>query len=297
MTVEVTNMENNIQTIRFLINYIEEHIDYDITLEGLAEKVGYSKYHLHRMFTSLVGFSVHQYVIRRKLTESAKKLLFSELPILEIALNAGYESQQAYTHAFKGLYKMTPQVFRRKHEFQPIQLKFDMSGNLTNLKGDRIMDIQLIEMEEMCFVGFKGNTKSGFFIISRLWKKLYKEKNNINNRICSDFLIGINDYSNTYNFEVGHPAFDYYAAVEVTQSEEVSSKLNVITIPAGKYAVFTYQGKSKDTIQPVLDYIYKEWFPQSSCQLNENVKIDFVRYGEKINEKGQNQIEVWIPII
>lgn len=163
MTVEVTIMENNKTTIQFLINYIEEHISQDITLEELADTVGYSKYHLHRMFTSLVGFSVHQYVIRRRLTESAKKLLFSELPILEIALDAGYESQQAYTYAFKGLYKMTPQAFRRKHEFRPIQLKFDMSGNLTKLKGDRIMDIQLIERKEMCFVGYKGNTKRGFF--------------------------------------------------------------------------------------------------------------------------------------
>lgn len=290
-------MENNIKTIQFLVNYIEEHIDDNITLEELADTVGYSKYHLHRMFTSLVGFSVHQYVIRRKLTESAKKLLFSELPILEIALNAGYESQQAYTLAFKRLYKMTPQVFRRKHEFKPIQLKFDMSGNLTNLKGDRIMDIQLIDREEMYFVGFKGNTKRGFFIIPRLWKKLHKEKNNIANRVCSDFVIGINDYTSDYKYEEDHPTFEYYAAVEVTQSEEISLKMNAITLPAGRYAVFTYQGKSKDTIQPVMDYIYKEWFPQSSCQLNENIKIDFVRYGEKTNDKGQNQIEVWIPIM
>ncbi len=297
MNVEVIIMDNNMQTIEFLINYIEEHINEDITLESLADVAGYSKYHLHRMFTSLVGFSVHQYVIRRKLTESAKKLLFSDLPILEIALDAGYESQQSYTYAFKGLYKMTPKAFRKKHEFRPIQLKFDMSGNLTKLKGDRIMDIQLIEREEMCFVGFKGNTKRGFFVIPRLWQKLHREKNRINNRVNPDFLIGINDYSKDCKFEEGHYTFDYYAAVEVTKPEELSAKMSVISLPAGKYVAFTYQGKSKDSVQPVMDYIYKEWFPYSTCQLNEDVRLDFVRYGEKTNEKGQNQIEVWIPIL
>lgn len=82
-------------------------------MEELADVAGYSKYHLHRMFTSLVGFSVHQYIVRRKLTESAKKLIFTEIPLVDIALSSGYESQQAYIYVFKGLYKMTDQKFRK----------------------------------------------------------------------------------------------------------------------------------------------------------------------------------------
>lgn len=75
-------MEDNRQTIEALINYIEEHITEDISLEQLANIAGYSKYHLHRMFTSLVGFSLHHYIIRRKLTESARMLVFTEKEIL-----------------------------------------------------------------------------------------------------------------------------------------------------------------------------------------------------------------------
>lgn len=61
--------------------------------------------------------------------------------------------------------------------------------------------------------------------------------------------------------------------------------------------MFTYKGKSEDSLEPVMDYIYKEWFPESSCQFNENAKFDFIRYGEEMDEHNQSNIEVWIPIV
>ena len=48
------------------------------------------------------------YIQRRQLTEAAKLLVFSKKPIIEIALIAGYESQQAFTSIFKSMYKQTP---------------------------------------------------------------------------------------------------------------------------------------------------------------------------------------------
>ena len=192
---------------------------------------------------------------------------------------------------------MTPQRFRRKHKFLPMQLKFDVSGSLTKLKGDRIVNIELAEKGELYFVGFKGNTRKGFLVIPRLWHKLQKEKSKISNRISTDFVIGINDYSKYAFSEDKQIAFDHYAAVEVDSLEKILSKMNSIMIPASKYVIFTYEGKASDSIQPVMDYIYKEWFLQSNCELNENARLDFVRYSEKLNEKGLNQIEVWIPIV
>lgn len=290
-------MNSNAQKIAFIIDYIENHLTKEISLDELADAVGYSKYHLHRMFTSLIGLSVHNYIKRRKLTEAAKKLLFTDNTIIDIALGAGYESQQAFTPAFKELYKKTPQAFRKKHEFHPIQLKFNMEGNLSELRGDRIMDIKVVDSEPIYLVGYMGNTQQGFLVIPRLWHKLHKVKKEIPNRACMDYLVGLNDYSKIFSFEEKQPAFDYYAAVEVSTLDQIPSKMQAATLPAGKYAVFTFRGKSQDSLQPVVDYIYKVWFPQSNCQLNEQAKYDFARYSEIVDEKGQNNIEVWIPII
>lgn len=288
---------NNIEVIRFLIDYIEEHLTEEISLDSLADAAGYSQYHLHRMFTGLVGLTLHQYIKRRQLTEAARSLISTEKQIIQIALDTGYESQQAFTLAFKTMYKQSPQKFRRKHQFHPIQLKFEVSGNLTKIKGDRIMDIEIIEKEEIYLVGFKVNTKKGFFVIARLWNKLHKAKDSIKNRTDLDYVVSVNDYSNKEIFKDKQPDFDYYAAVEVSKPEEMSSDMSVLKIPAGKYVVFIYSGKAKDSMETVMDYIYREWFPKSNCQLNDKARVDFIRYGEKTDEKGNSRIEVWIPIL
>lgn len=109
------------------IRYIEDNLDSKLDLETVATALHYSKYHLHRIFTKIVGLTIHEYVQRRQLTEAAKLLVFSKRPIIEIALISGYESQQAFTSIFKAMYKMTPADFRIAEEFYPLQLEIHLS--------------------------------------------------------------------------------------------------------------------------------------------------------------------------
>ena len=101
-------MHHNIKIITAAIDHIESHLHEKLDLETVAKAVHYSKYHLHRMFTDTVGLTIHDYVQRRKLTEAAKLLVFSGRPIIEIAMIAGYESRQAFSDAFKAMYKKSP---------------------------------------------------------------------------------------------------------------------------------------------------------------------------------------------
>ena len=94
--------------IEAVISYIENNLDGKVELDTVARYVHYSKYYIHRMFTKTVGMTIHDYVVRRQLTEAAKLLVFSTKPIIEIAFICGYESQPAFTVAFKAMYKITP---------------------------------------------------------------------------------------------------------------------------------------------------------------------------------------------
>jgi AraC-like DNA-binding protein len=118
-----------IETIVATIGHIETHLDGPLALGGVARKLGYSRYHLHRLFTKTVGLPMHVYIQRRRLTEAAKLLVRSELPILEIALQSGYESQQAFAMAFKAMYKLPPGRFRRNSEFYPLQMRFEFDAS------------------------------------------------------------------------------------------------------------------------------------------------------------------------
>lgn len=92
--------------------FIEENYKNDITLDDIAKNVGYSKYHLNRMFLNKTGQTIHQYIRERRLAEAADLLLYSDQTIVDIALNIGYTSQQAFTLAFKQMFECTPYKYR-----------------------------------------------------------------------------------------------------------------------------------------------------------------------------------------
>lgn len=289
-------MENNLLKIAGVVDYIETHLDDKLDLESIAHEAGYSKYHLHRMFTSIVGITVHSYVQRRRLTEAARLLIFTNQSIMEIALFAGYETQQSFSVACKAMFGYSPKSLRKKRTFYPLQLTITVDGN-KQLRGDMMMDIKKVESEGILLVGYKVNTKTGFSVIGKCWRNIHKNKVSITNRKDENFLIGLNDYSENFSYENEQSAFNYYAAAEVTDLRRVPKGMETKELPESLYMVFTFRGKNQDSLQPVVDYIYKEWFPQSTCQLNENAKYDFAKYGEIIDKDGNSTIEYWVPIL
>ena len=242
------------------------------------------------------GFSVHTYIQRRRLTEAARLLVFTDKPVMEIALFAGYETQQSFTIGFKAMYKCSPRAFRRKKEFFPLQLKMTVDGS-GKLRGDRMMDIQMVESGRMLLAGYRKNTRFGFNVIGQCWKKMHAGKGSIPNRINREFLVGLNDYARWDTDSEKQPVFDYYAASEVERIGALPKGMESRELPATKYIVFCFRGIKEDSMQPVADYIYREWFPQSTCRLNENARYDFVRYGEETDEDGRSKIEYWVPIL
>ena len=142
-------MENQIViNIESVIEYIEEHLDGKLELETVANAVHYSKFHLHRMFTDTVGMTIHDYVGRRQLTEAAKLLVFSDKPIIEIAFICGYESQQAFTAAFKSMYKIPPAEYREQKTFYPLQMRFTLHRKSVDMDFSKA-NIRLAEMTDI----------------------------------------------------------------------------------------------------------------------------------------------------
>lgn len=142
-------MDNNhVAKIAEAIAFIEEHLTEKLNLSRVADAVHYSKYHLHRVFTNTVGLTLHEYVQRRQLTEAAKLLAFSSRPIVDIAVLAGYESQQAFTNIFTAMYKQPPNKFRENERFYPLQLRFQLEGECNMLQGKECNDWNIMFASE-----------------------------------------------------------------------------------------------------------------------------------------------------
>lgn len=130
------------------IRYIENHLSQKLELDTIAEALHYSKYHLHRSFTKTIGLTIHDYVRRRRITEAARLLAFSQKPILEIALTSGYESQQAFSDVFKAMYKAAPAAFRKSGGFYPLQLEIRLNEKAGKRKLTK-NDIRLAKTADM----------------------------------------------------------------------------------------------------------------------------------------------------
>jgi len=103
-----------VQKISAAIDYLERNLPERLTLDMVADAAYCSKFHFHRLFTKSMGMTIHDYLQRRRLTEAARTLVFSEMPILHVALSVGYESQQAFTGIFKALYHSTRLFFQSR---------------------------------------------------------------------------------------------------------------------------------------------------------------------------------------
>lgn len=116
-----------------ILSYVEEHLDEDISLDRLSEEFHYSKFYISRAFTQAYGKSFYQYVKERRLTMAAQALVETEKPIIQIAYEAHYNSQQAFTLAFHQVYVSTPQEYRRNGVFRPKQSKITTLESRKNI--------------------------------------------------------------------------------------------------------------------------------------------------------------------
>lgn len=106
--------------------YIENNLDKELSLEKIAKELSYSKFYIARTFKDNTSTTLYKYIQGRRLDEAARKLAETKQPIVEIAFEAGYSSQQAFTRSFRCTYICTPQQYRRIGIFTPKQSRIHM---------------------------------------------------------------------------------------------------------------------------------------------------------------------------
>jgi AraC-like DNA-binding protein len=122
---------NNNSVVKKVVDYIETNINEDLSLDKIASALNYSKFYIARVFSEETKCTVYKYIQGRRLTLAAQKLVETEQPIVDIAYESHYDSQQAFTLAFKQLYKCTPNIYRKNGVFYPKQSKICMTSSFT----------------------------------------------------------------------------------------------------------------------------------------------------------------------
>ncbi len=119
-------MKEQKEVVKKVIDYIEQNIEKEIDLDSISKSIGYSKFHLNRVFADQTGITIYKYLQNRRLTIAAEKLVKTDKPITQIAYEAGYDTQQAFSFAFKQLYLYPPKTYRNIGIFLPKQSRISM---------------------------------------------------------------------------------------------------------------------------------------------------------------------------
>lgn len=155
------------------------------------------------------------------------------------------------------------------------------------------MEPRIEHLVEKKLIGIKSKMSLADYKIAELWKRFLPLKSNIQNSLSKD-LIAMTIYPPSY-FENFNPnnIFEKWAAVEVSDFNQVPEAMEHFILQGGLYAVFEYKGLNTDFA--IFQHIYASWLPQSDYVLDDRPHFEIL--GEKYrNGKEDSEEEIWIPI-
>ena len=118
-------MKNQKEVVKKVIDYMKKNLEKEINLDNISKNIGYSKFYLNRIFTEYTGITMYKYLQNRRLT-ATEKLVKTDKPIMQIAYEAGYDTQQSFSFAFKQIYLYPPKIYRDIGIFMPKQKRISM---------------------------------------------------------------------------------------------------------------------------------------------------------------------------
>lgn len=103
------------QQVNWVREYVQHHLDQDLSLAELAQQSGFSPFHFARLFRQMTGESPHQYVINRRLETAQRLLKETDLPLSQIALMTGFSSRSHFTRTITRHLGQPPRQYRLRH--------------------------------------------------------------------------------------------------------------------------------------------------------------------------------------
>ncbi|ATG15074.1 TPA: MDR efflux pump AcrAB transcriptional activator RobA [Providencia alcalifaciens] len=246
--------------IRDLLRWIDDNLDKPLSLDNVAARAGYSKWHLQRMFKDVTDQAIGAYIRARRLSRAAVALRLTSRPILDIALQYRFDSQQTFTRAFKKQFNLTPAFYRRTEEWcatgicPPIVLD-DHSP----------LDYEFITMEEQPLVGLEQSCsyvlEEWSTACSQMRQSFWRYYLEHTTHVASE-VFGLHHAIHSSEKDDEQTVF-YTTAVKPEDASFSNTEYSHVTIPAGEYVKFNYHGEAtRERMQEFLYHVYGVYLPK-----------------------------------
>lgn len=265
---------------------IERNLDKPLSLGEIAAACGGSKYHLAHAFGAATGLAVMEYVRARRLSQAAERLASGATDILDLAMESGYGSHEAFTRAFRARFGVTPEAVRNRKSVEDIAMMTPIrppAGPVAQLPDPRI-----VEAGSMIVVGLAERQS---FVskqnIPAQWQRFMARYGEIADKVDAIPLGVCTDVDDD-----GH--FNYVCGAEVARVDETPRGLTVLRIPARTYAVFMHEGHVS-AIDATYTAILDHWMPDHGRVAADGASLE--RHLSTFDPRtGLGGVEIWMPL-
>lgn len=284
------------QRMNLAIEYIESNLNQPLSIDDVAQQAFCSKYHFHRMFFASFNTTCAEYIRRRKLTLAAVKLLSSNVSILNVALEYGYASPNAFTRAFRNIHGINPSKARSDRIAVSAYKRVSFPQDS---KYGESMDYKIVEVPTFSMVGKSKGFEFDEFVKNgpKFWKEYvgsadYKVLCKLNHGRPSP--ITQSSLLSAYFPQENGQRDVFIDVLGVETSDNIELKgFEVHTVPSSIYAEFNCTYKASMQTNRA---IYGDWFASTGFERDGN-KPDIVAYFpipfRPVSEMG---VRWWIPI-
>lgn len=256
--------------VQEIVNRIESNLAEKLDIVKLAQSFRISPWHFQRLFKSWIGDTLGGYIRGRRLTRGAELLLQSERSILEIAVEVGFHSHEAFSRSFKSYFSFTPKAFRRSRPSVRLNDKPILSLDLMQHMAQEISrEPQILERPALNVVGLTCPIPSPFTqpeshcdTMYPTWMELLQRSAEIPHAFHDTFLgMSISESGNFTEDEL-----TFLAGIPVDALEALPEGMSHFQFPAQRVACFDVAVLDSDTVSKTMDYIYGYWLPNSAYQ-------------------------------
>lgn len=250
------------QQLEKVIDFIGQHLDEELSLERLSEIFCISKFHFHRLFTIFTGLSLQQYIRWLRLKRAARQLIIDkEQSIINIAINAGFESHEAFSRAFKKACGFSPSQYRQNSDWS----HWEQSPYCLPKRGEINMKVEIKHSNKirLAMIEHRGDPKFIGDTVNKLVSWAKAQAINLKPKAGEAFAIAYDDPKTT-------PATEFRSdfGIKIPENLKLDNVVIEKYLPAGRYAVAMHKG-SRNNISDTVYYLYRDWLPNSGEELGD----------------------------
>ncbi|WP_417431176.1 AraC family transcriptional regulator [Kiloniella sp.] len=280
--------------IKKAISFIEQNLDQQITFGEIAHVAGLSPYYFARLFRSATGKTTMGYLRHRRLTEAAKILESNQdTSLIHLALDYGFDSQEAFTRAFKKCFGLPPGQYRSNGCSISAKYQLSLLHSTASITRGTLLEPDIIKKETFYIIGISDDFGSDTGkSVPDLWKQVRYRYSEINH--------SKNGHAYGLCLKGSPESFTYMAALEVDDLNSVPSGMQGFVIQEADYAVFTFAIDDKTPIEDQFSKVYQtiwgNWLPNSNYEYANTP--DFELYNNRFDgNTATGQVDIWIPVI